>query len=90
MKLTKTKLKQIIKEEIKVAIESEADQRQLAVFRRLKSGKWGRVADKPRPGDKVFRKDDPVLQSYLHPRSDEDRISYAEWQLELDNLPSNV
>ena len=48
MKLTKTKLKQIIKEELESLKESTLskglDRDKVNIFKKLKSGKWGKVS----------------------------------------------
>ena len=58
MKLTKTKLKQIIKEELKKIITERLDKSKRNVFKKLKSGNWGKVSrpeGKTEKGDLVVK-----------------------------------
>jgi len=72
--LNKNLLKKIVQESIK-----EVKAHKNIVWRKLKRGNWGRVADQPREGDVVVRENDPIMD-----------MSYAERQQELENTPSNA
>ena len=74
-KLDKKLLKKIVQESIKEVKEG----RKKIVWRKLKRGHWGRVADTPREGDVVVHENDPIMD-----------MSYAERQQELENTPSNA
>ena len=72
--IDKNLLKKIVLESIK-----EVKDRKKIVWRKLKRGHWGRVADTPREGDVVVHENDPIMD-----------MSYAERQQELENTPSNA
>lgn len=58
MKLTKSKLKQVIREELKKVVTEGLDASKRNVFKKLKSGNWGKVyrsEGKTEEGDLVVK-----------------------------------